>query len=156
MDKKSNRRILAILFTGVLMGALDISIVGPAIPSIEEKLIIEPRMLGWIFSIYVLFNLSGVSLFARLSDIFGRRNIYIISLGIFALGFPDCFHLSQLQCFAYRKGRSGFRGQWNFSGSLCSGWRYFPSRKKREGAGLDRSCIWTGFPHWPHHCRNTP
>jgi len=86
MDKKSNRRILAILFTGVLMGALDISIVGPAIPSIEEKLLVEPRLLGWIFSIYVLFNLTGVSLFARLSDIFGRRNIYITSLGIFALG----------------------------------------------------------------------
>lgn len=86
MDKKSNRRILALLFTGVLMGALDISIVGPAIPSIEEKLSIEPRLLGWIFSIYVLFNLSGVSLFARLSDIFGRRSIYIISLIIFALG----------------------------------------------------------------------
>lgn len=86
MDKKQQNRILAILFTGVLMGALDISIVGPAIPSIEEKLQIEPRLLGWIFSIYVLLNLSGVSLFARLSDIFGRRNIYIISLGIFALG----------------------------------------------------------------------
>jgi MFS family permease len=86
MDKKSNRRVLAILFTGVLMGALDISIVGPAIPSIEEKLLVEPRLLGWIFSIYVLFNLTGVSLFARLSDIFGRRNIYIASLGIFALG----------------------------------------------------------------------
>ncbi len=86
MNKKSNRRVLIILFTGVLMGALDISIVGPAIPSIEETLVIEPRVLGWIFSIYVLFNLSGVSLFARLSDIFGRRNIYIISLGIFALG----------------------------------------------------------------------
>jgi MFS family permease len=86
MDKKSNRRVLAILFTGVLMGALDISIVGPAIPSIEEKLLVEPRLLGWIFSIYVLFNLTGVSLFARLSDIFGRRNIYIVSLGIFALG----------------------------------------------------------------------
>jgi len=86
MDKKSNIRVLAILFTGVLMGALDISIVGPAIPSIEEKLVIDPRVLGWIFSIYVLFNLTGVSLFARLSDIFGRRSIYIISLGIFALG----------------------------------------------------------------------
>lgn len=86
MDKKSQRRILSILFTGVLMGALDISIVGPAIPSIEEKILIEPRLLGWIFSIYVLFNLSGVSLFARLSDIFGRRSIYIISLAIFAIG----------------------------------------------------------------------
>jgi len=84
--EKNNRRILAILFTGVLMGALDISIVGPAIPSIEKALSVEPRLLGWIFSIYVLFNLSGVSLFARLSDMFGRRNIYVISLATFALG----------------------------------------------------------------------
>jgi MFS family permease len=86
MENKSNQRILAILFTVVLMGALDVFFVGPAIPSIEDKLSSEPRMLGWIFSIYVQFNLSGVSLFARLSDIFGRRNIIIISLGIFALG----------------------------------------------------------------------
>ncbi len=86
MNGKSNRSILIILFAGVLMGALDISIVGPAIPSIEEALQIPPRDLGWIFSIYVLFNLTGVSLFARLSDIYGRRSIYILSLFIFALG----------------------------------------------------------------------
>nr|MDA3821263.1 MFS transporter [Bacteroidales bacterium] len=83
---KNNRIILSILFTGVLMGALDISIVGPAIPSIETSLNVAPRLLGWIFSIYVLFNLAGISLFARLSDIYGRRSIYIISLILFGTG----------------------------------------------------------------------
>lgn len=86
MKKNSDKTILAILFTGVLIGALDIAIVGPAIPSIETTLNVEPRVLGWIFSIYVLFNLVGVSFFARLSDIFGRRNIYIVSLLLFGLG----------------------------------------------------------------------
>ncbi len=86
MDQKSNRRILIILFTGVLMGALDISIVGPAIPSIEDTLAVETRSLGWIFSIYVLFNLVGISLFAKLSDVFGRRNIYMTSLVLFGAG----------------------------------------------------------------------
>jgi EmrB/QacA subfamily drug resistance transporter len=85
-DKKRNTNIIILLFTGVLMGALDISIVGPAIPSIEQTIRIEPRLLGWIFSVYVLFNLTGIPLFARLSDIFGRKNIYIVSLLIFALG----------------------------------------------------------------------
>ncbi len=85
-DNKSNNKILALLFIGVLMGALDISIVGPAIPSIEQTINVDKRLLGWIFSIYVLFNLVGISLFARLSDIFGRRNIYIISVTIFAIG----------------------------------------------------------------------
>ena len=86
MRNNSDKTILAILFTGVLIGALDIAIVGPAIPSIETTLNVEPRVLGWIFSIYVLFNLVGVSFFARLSDIFGRRNIYIVSLLLFGLG----------------------------------------------------------------------
>jgi MFS family permease len=83
---KSDKRTLAVLFLGVLMGALDISIVGPAIPSIENSINIDSRLLGWIFSIYVLFNLTGISLFARLSDIYGRRKIYILSIAVFAFG----------------------------------------------------------------------
>ena len=85
-ETKAKRGIIAVIFTGVMMGALDISIVGPAIPSIEKTIDIEPRLLGWIFSIYVLFNLTGISLFARLSDKYGRRNIYILSTSIFAAG----------------------------------------------------------------------
>lgn len=86
MEQKSQNAIISLLFIGVLMGALDISIVGPALPSIESYLKLEPRFSGWIFSIYVLFNLIGISLFARLSDIFGRRNIYVSALAIFAAG----------------------------------------------------------------------
>lgn len=86
MEQHRNGKILALLFTGVLMGALDISIVGPAIPAIEQTIKIDHRSLSWIFSIYVLFNLVGVSLLAKLSDLYGRRNIYIFSVGVFALG----------------------------------------------------------------------
>lgn len=85
-EKRSNRAVISLLFVGVLMGALDISIVGPALPSIETFLKLDPRYAGWIFSIYVLFNLTGISLFARMSDIYGRRNIYILALAIFAVG----------------------------------------------------------------------
>lgn len=81
-----NGKILALLFTGVLMGALDISIVGPAIPAIEQTIKVDHQSLSWIFSIYVLFNLVGVSFLAKLSDLYGRRNIYIFSVAVFALG----------------------------------------------------------------------
>ena len=68
------------------MGALDISIVGPAIPAIEQTIKVDHRLLSWIFSIYVLFNLVGVSFLAKLSDLYGRRNIYIFSVAVFAFG----------------------------------------------------------------------
>jgi MFS family permease len=86
MQQHRNGKILALLFTGVLMGALDISIVGPAIPAIEQTIKVDHRLISWIFSIYVLFNLVGVTFLAKLSDLFGRRNIYITSVAIFALG----------------------------------------------------------------------
>jgi EmrB/QacA subfamily drug resistance transporter len=87
MQKQVNpTAILAVLFIGVLMGALDISIVGPAIPSIEHTIRMDKKALAWIFSIYVLFNLSGISLMAKLSDRYGRKIIYVISIAVFALG----------------------------------------------------------------------
>jgi EmrB/QacA subfamily drug resistance transporter len=86
LKEKKTGSILLVLFIGVLMGALDISIVGPAIPSIEHTISMDKKALAWIFSIYVLFNLSGISLMAKLSDRYGRRIIYVVSIAIFALG----------------------------------------------------------------------
>ena len=68
------------------MGALDISIVGPAIPAIENSIKVDKQLTSWIFSIYVLANLVGISLMAKLSDLYGRRRIYILSISIFAVG----------------------------------------------------------------------
>jgi EmrB/QacA subfamily drug resistance transporter len=85
-DNKKNNKILAVLFIGVLMGALDISIVGPAIPAIEKTIQTDKQQISWIFSIYILANLTGISLMARLSDLYGRRMIYIIALAIFSVG----------------------------------------------------------------------
>ncbi len=86
MEDKKRNQILMVLFFGVLMGALDIAIVGPAMPVIREKFGMTERMGSWIFGIYVLFNLIGTPLMAKLSDLFGRRNIYIVDILLFATG----------------------------------------------------------------------
>lgn len=86
MENKQRNRILTVLFFGVLMGALDIAIVGPALPAIRSQFQISERSLSWIFSIYVLFNLIGTPLMAKLSDINGRRSIYILDVTLFAFG----------------------------------------------------------------------
>ena len=86
MDDKTRNKILLVLFLGVLMGALDIAIVAPALPSIQKYFGIGERILAWTFTIYVLFNLIGTPLMAKLSDKFGRRSIYILDVVLFALG----------------------------------------------------------------------
>ena len=86
MNDKSRNKILLVLFLGVLMGALDIAIVAPALPSIQKFFGVGDRILAWTFTIYVLFNLIGTPLMAKLSDKFGRRSIYILDVVLFALG----------------------------------------------------------------------
>jgi EmrB/QacA subfamily drug resistance transporter len=79
-------RVLGVLFAGVLLGALDIAIVGPALPAIQRDFAVGDRELSWVFTIYVLFNIIGAPLLAKLSDRFGRRDVYAGSLALFAAG----------------------------------------------------------------------
>lgn len=83
---KRNNSILLVLFLGTLMGALDISIVGPALPAISHSLGLRENQLSWVFSVYVLFNLIGIAPMARLSDQHGRKLLYTISLLLFGVG----------------------------------------------------------------------
>ncbi len=85
-DDRTRNRILVILFIGVLMGALDIAIVAPALPALQAYFNVGDRLLTWTFTIYVLFNLIGTPLMAKLSDLYGRRAIYVLDVAFFALG----------------------------------------------------------------------
>jgi EmrB/QacA subfamily drug resistance transporter len=86
MENKTRNQVLTLLFFGVLMGALDIAIIGPALPAIRADFQVSERTLSWMFSIYVLFQLVSTPLMAKLSDLFGRRLIYILDIALFALG----------------------------------------------------------------------
>jgi MFS family permease len=78
--------ILLVLFGGVFLGALDIAIVGPALPAIQAELALDARQGASIFTIYILFGLIGAPLLASLSDRQGRRRVYIGCLGLFGIG----------------------------------------------------------------------
>lgn len=86
MDQKRNKQILTVLFIGVLMGALDIAIVAPAMPAIRTRFQVPENTLTWLFGIYVLFNLIGTPLMAKLSDLYGRRAVYILDVILFGVG----------------------------------------------------------------------
>ena len=78
--------VLLVLFMGVLMGALDIAIVGPALPAIGNYFKVDIRSLAWIYTVYVLFFMVGTPLMAKLSDRMGRRFIYILDVALFGVG----------------------------------------------------------------------
>ena len=139
MNDKTRNKILLVLFLGVLMGALDIAIVAPALPSIQNFFGIGDRALTWTFTIYVLFNLIGTPLMAKLSDTFGRRSIYILDVILFAIG-SLIVSLSPSNLFAVLlAGRAlhGFGSGGIFPGARAVIGCTFPA-EKRGGAAKTR------------------
>lgn len=86
MNNKDRNRILALLFAGVFMGSLDIGIIGPALPAIQNYFLVDTRAVSWIFAIYLLFFMIGTPVMAKMSDNYGRRKVYVLDVLLFAVG----------------------------------------------------------------------
>ncbi len=136
MNSRYNKQILVFLFIGVLMGALDISIVGPAIPSIEKTISMNQRDLTWIFSIYVLFNLVGISLMAKLSDFFGRRWIYLLSAALFGIGSLVVAFSHDITFLLIGRGIQGFGSSGIFPVAAAVIGDVFPLEKRGRALGI--------------------
>lgn len=136
IDEKKSKKILLLLFLGVLMGALDISIVGPALPSIQETIAIDKRNLSWIFTIYVLFNLVGTPLMSKMADIYGRKSTYISSLIIFGLGSLLVSLSNSFELLLVGRGIQGFGASGIFPVATAIIGDIFPPEKRGQKLGL--------------------
>lgn len=85
-DDTARRRLLAVLFLGVFMAALDTAVIAPAIPALRDAFGVDNRQIGLVTIVFSLCSLSSTALMASLSDRFGRRTIYLLDIAGFALG----------------------------------------------------------------------
>src|SRR3954469_23973637 len=75
---------------GLLLAALDQTIVATAGPAIQRDLKIEPALYVWITTAYLVASTVLVPIYGKLSDLFGRRRILLIAIGIFLAGSLAC------------------------------------------------------------------
>jgi MFS family permease len=79
--------ISLMLSTGLV--AIDSTIVATAVPSIVHD-VGGFTSFPWLFSAYLLAQAVSVPVYAKLSDIFGRKPIILIGIGLFLLGSVLC------------------------------------------------------------------
>lgn len=77
--------ILAGVLLAMLLGALDATIVGPAMPQIVQELG-GMALLAWVFTIYSLTSTIAIPIVGKLSDLYGRKWFYLAGIGIFIVG----------------------------------------------------------------------
>ena len=90
MDNRARWLALLVLCLGDLMIVLDVTIVGVALPSIQEDLGFSDESLAWVVNAYLITFGGFLLLGGRLGDLFGHRLLFLAGIGLFTFASAAC------------------------------------------------------------------
>jgi EmrB/QacA subfamily drug resistance transporter len=85
LSQRAKLEILGAVLLGLFLVALDQTIVGTALPKIVTDLG-GNDLYTWVVTIYLLTSTITVPFYGKLSDLYGRRPMLMIGIGLFLLG----------------------------------------------------------------------
>jgi EmrB/QacA subfamily drug resistance transporter len=89
LGSRERFEVLGAIMLALLLGALDQTIVGVALPSIVADLE-GTQLYTWTVTIYLLTSTISVPFWGKLSDIYGRKIMLVIGISIFLVGSALC------------------------------------------------------------------
>jgi EmrB/QacA subfamily drug resistance transporter len=142
-DREKRVTLLALMIV-LLLSALDQTIVSTAMPRIVAELK-GLELYPWVTTIYLLTSTVMVPIWGKLGDIYGRKPIMIIGIGLFVLGSWLCGLSGEfggtasgqgmVQLIAFR-GLQGVGGGALFTGTFAVIGDLFPPRERGKYAGM--------------------
>jgi len=101
----THRQILFVIYglmAGMFLSSLDQTIVGTAIRTIGDDLKGLDQQ-AWVTTAYLITSTITVPIYGKLSDLFGRRPLFIFGIAVFVLGsLLSTFSTSMLMLAAFR------------------------------------------------------
>lgn len=76
---------MVVLVLGFMLDLLNVTIVNVALPALQDDLGGTPAQVGWIATAYLLAFAVTLITAARWGDLWGRKRVFLIGLGVFAL-----------------------------------------------------------------------
>lgn len=88
--KNKEKLALIVFLLGIFIGAMDTGIVSPVRTVIGDAFKISPNLSIWMITIYTLAYAVAMPISGKLSDKYGKRRIYTLSIIIFGVGSVLC------------------------------------------------------------------
>src|SRR5262245_36034333 len=85
ISRSRRRAITAGLLLGMSLGALEATVVSTAMPTVIAQLG-GLAHYSWVFAAYLLTSTASVPIWGRLSDLYGRRRMYLLGVAVFLVG----------------------------------------------------------------------
>jgi EmrB/QacA subfamily drug resistance transporter len=135
MKNRSKWAILAGVILAMLLSSLDQTIVSTAMPTIVQELH-GLEHLSWVFTAYMLGSTVTVPIYGKLSDLFGRRTLYLIGIVIFLLGSALCGLASDMTQLILFRGLQGIGGGAMMVNSFAIIGEVFPPAERGKYQGM--------------------
>jgi EmrB/QacA subfamily drug resistance transporter len=123
-------------FLGVLLAALDQTIVSTAGPTIQRALSIDNSLYSWITTAYLVASTVMVPIYGKLSDLYGRKPILLIGIGIFLLGSFLCGFATNAAFLIIARAIQGLGSAALFTSALSIISDMFPPAERGKYSGL--------------------
>jgi EmrB/QacA subfamily drug resistance transporter len=109
LDHGAVRSIIAGIMLAMFLSALEQTIVAPALTAIGKSLV-DIDDLSWVVTAYLLSATAATPLFGKLTDIYGRRTIMLVAIGIFIIGSLVCALAPTIWFLIIGRALQGFGG----------------------------------------------
>ena len=128
------RTILFGLMAGMFLAALDQTIVSTAIRTIGDDLH-GLEIQAWVTTAYLITSTITTPLYGKLSDIYGRRPMFLIAITIFVVGSAACSFSTSMYMLAGFRAFQGLGAGGLFSLSLAILADIVPPRERAKYQG---------------------
>jgi EmrB/QacA subfamily drug resistance transporter len=122
--------------TATFMLLLDITVVNVALPSIQRSLHSTFSDLQWVVDAYSLTLAAFLLTAGVLGDMFGRREVFAVGLGVFSLSSLVCGLATNSLMLNLSRGAQGIGGAIMFATSLALIAQAFQGRERGTAFGI--------------------
>ena len=136
---KRNLAVAGVMLV-IFLFAIDATIVSTAMPTIVAKLG-GLELYSWVFSIYMLTSALTTPVFGKLSDLYSRRRLMLIGIGVFVAGSALCGAAQSMEALIWFRAVQGLGGGAIYALSFIVVGILFPAEQRAKVQGVI-SGIW--------------
>jgi EmrB/QacA subfamily drug resistance transporter len=137
---QAGRWVLAATILGSSMAFIDSTVVNVALPALQASLHATVVGVQWVVECYGLFLGALILVGGSLGDLFGRRLMFLVGVGIFAIASMACGLASNIQQLVIARSIQGLGAAFLVPGSLSIISACFDETTRGQAIGT-----WSGF-----------